>query len=783
MQMAIYCKIVQTPWKDCRGGRLAARWLALALLFGGGGMALYLPPRAGALTPPASCPNEVLRSESNSGFLADCRAYEMVTPPYKEGYSLRVQSYASDGERVILKSLATLAGDPGSTEVLVNSGVYLDTRTAVGWHLSPLNPPLSEFAERDMLAAEADDGDSLWSLHTPGQPLSSHGIYVRSPAGAFSFVGPLSPTERSSEGPSNVTEGESNDELVATTNDFSHIVVEAKSVEGHWPFDGTTGNANSLYEYSGIANKEPVLVGVVGGKGSRQLIATCGTTLGAGTSGAGTSDYNAISRDGETIFFTVVPCGSLPETAEVYARLHGGSLSAVPGETVDVSENECTTECGEVSGKNFEGASEDGTRVFFTSTQKLTNDAIEGTVSGNAAERRGCAGMPPSIPAEPHGCTLYEYDFLAPLGKRLKSISIGGEVLGVTAIAEDGSHVYYVSRAAVGSAGKDIYGREPVPGQPNLYVYDSVNSSTAFVATLAEGDESDWLRPKRRSAVLAGREGRVLLFASSLVGLTPDARSGAPQLFEYRSAVEGEAAELVRVTKGEEGFNEDGNGPGAEVELSFIENIGKKLGYSRDFKTTTNEQDISVDGRTIVFAAGSLSPLATAASQHCRSLYEFHSNGALSDGSVHLMSDGSDTQLYTPGVPCVVLFQAMDAGAANVLFESADPLLGSDVDGLQFDIYDARVDGGFGPSPGVGECGEGLCEGAVSGPPLAPVAGAIAKDSVAPAVSAAPRRAKPKPRKGKRRKSKACERRRAGERGCSRRHEAKAAGMLSGRSR
>ncbi len=783
MQMTVYCKIVQALWKDCRSGRLVARWLVLMLLFGAGGVALYVPSRAGALAAPGGCPDEVLRSELNSSFLPDCRAYEMVTPPYKEGYPLLMVSYASDGDRAILSSLATLTGNPGSTETLTTNGSYLDTRTATGWQLAPLNSPLSKFVGQLMLAAEANDGETLWSQHTPAQPLSSHGLYVRSASGVFNFVGPLGPTENPTEEHSNVNESEGQrDVVVGTTSNFTHIIVEANFLEGRWPFDTTAGNeTHSLYEYSGIANKEPVLVGVIGEKGSQQLIATCGTTLGAGTA---ISSYNAISSDGETVFFTVNPCGSAPATAEVYARLHGGSISAAPGETVDVSESECTVECGVASGKNFEGASEDGTRVFFTSTQKLTNSAIDGTSGGSATEtERGCAATLPGTPVKPSGCNLYEYDFLAPLGERLKSVSVGGGVLGVVGIAEDGSRVYYVSRAVIGSAEEGVFGRDPVLGQPNLYVYDSVSDSTSFVATLAEGDRGDWRRAKERPAVLAGGDGRVLLFASSLVGLTPDARSGVPQLFEYRSAGEGEAAELVRVTKGEDGFNEDGNGPDAEVEPSFIENVGKELGSSRDFKTTTNKQDLSSDGRTVVFAAGLLSPLATAASQHCSSLYEFHSNGALSQGSVHLLSDGRDTQIYRPGVPCGVLFQAMDAGATNVLFESADPLLGGDVDGSQFDIYDARVDGGFGPSPSVGACGGGLCEGAVSGPPAPPVAGAAAKASVAPAVSAAPTvRARPKPRKGKRRKAKACRGRRAGKRGCARRHEAKA-GMLSGRSR
>ena len=104
------------------------------------------------------------------------------------------------------------------------------------------------------------------------------------------------------------------------------------------------------------------------------------------------SAYNALSSDGETIFFTPAVkeeggcLGAAPSSAEVYARLHGSVTSPVEAETVDVSESECTEACGGESGKNFEGASEDGQMAFFTSTQKLTNDAVDGTADGNATE-------------------------------------------------------------------------------------------------------------------------------------------------------------------------------------------------------------------------------------------------------------------------------------------------------------------------------------------------------------------------------------------------------------
>ena len=62
------------------------------------------------------CPNETLRTELGSSFLPDCRAYEMVSPPYKEGYPMFVSSFSSDGEKAIIYGLGNLAGTQGAGE-------------------------------------------------------------------------------------------------------------------------------------------------------------------------------------------------------------------------------------------------------------------------------------------------------------------------------------------------------------------------------------------------------------------------------------------------------------------------------------------------------------------------------------------------------------------------------------------------------------------------------------------------------------------------------------------
>jgi hypothetical protein len=673
------------------------RWFVVGVLVLVG--LLLLPGGAVAV----GCGNEGLRSVLGSGSLPDCRAYEMVTPPYKEGYPLLVfgSGYSSDGDKAILYSLGSLVGAPGQGATSEGGALYSATRTVSGWQLASLNSPLSEFVGQIPVAVEADSGETLWLQHTPEQSALTQDLYIRSATGAFSLVGPASLPPEGEEEPSNeiAASGERSDRPVAATSNYEHIVLEG---------------GGSLYEYSGTGNSEPILVGVTGGKESRHLISVCGTRLGS-TQGL---TYNALSADGESVFFTVLPgCGGLG-SAEVFARLHGSVVSPEAASTVDVSASECTLGalgCGAESGKNFEGASEDGQRVFFTSTQKLTNEAVNGTAGGNAVELNGCS----TIVAGAGGCNLYEYDFGAAEGERLRLVE-GGEVLGVAGIAESGTYVYYVSRSVVAGSGVDTLGNGPKAGQPNLYVYDAVTGETGLIGTLEEKDEAVWQKEfSRRPVEVAGGEGQFLLFASSTPGLTPGDTSALEQLFEY----DAETGELVRVTQGEDGYNDNGNDVSTGVKASSIASVDESLGDGYDFKATVNRLNISEDGKTVFFVtAGRLSPRAVSAESGCQSVYEFRTAGALSEGAVHLVSDGRDTQLYK-GVFCGAEFHAMDASGGNVLFTTGDPLLSGDTDGFEQDIYDAREGGGFplAPDGKEGVCGSG-CEGAVTAPP--PVFGA-----------------------------------------------------------
>ncbi|MGH9448032.1 MAG: hypothetical protein ACRD3O_20265, partial [Terriglobia bacterium] len=379
-----------------------------------------------------------------------------------------------------------------------------------------------------------------------------------------------------------------------------------------------------------------------------------------------------------------------------------------------------SAECEAESGKNFEGASESGERVFFTSTQKLTAGAVDGTAGGDAAEGGGCANI-----KAPDGCNLYEYNFGLPEGERLTDIS--DEVAGVTGIAEDGAHVYFVSRATITG--------DALAGQPNLYVYDTLNGETKFIATLKSSEGALWSRAFKHPAEVAGGEGQFLLFTSSKANLTtPDDTTKTTQLFEYDATT----SELVRVSQGENGYNENGNDVTGGVYSPTLTATSTALGGSgRNFKSTVNQLEVSENGDTVFFqSSGALSPRARSAEAGCNNVYEFHTNGDLGEGVVSLISsgEGENTGLVS-GKFCGDSVQAVDGAGENVLFSTASSLVAGDVDGGQPSIYDARVGGGFPPVPASASCEDG-CEGSVSSP--APLFASPGSASLTGAGNAAP---------------------------------------------
>lgn len=632
----------------------------------------------------------------------------MVTPPYKEGFAAQVREVSKGGSQLRAGSLGNFVSPEGripeGTGNFEHS--YRLSRTELGWTSVPVDAPFSRFPDVEVQSLSPDFGNSLWFASAPGQ--SSADVYLDAPGGPVVRVGPGAPPE--------VRETVLN--LAGASEDLSHVlfIVHSASAgleEEHlWPGDTTHGGRRpSLYEYAGTGQLEPHLVGVknqmsvaeaarIEGKShineAAELISDCGTVLGSLPEGEA---YNAVSASGATVFFTSEACGSQPVN-ELYARIDDEKTVPI-SEPGSVPGRLCTTEtCANaesVPGNRkpgvFAGASADGSKAFFLTTQPLVNADADS------------------------GPDLYEEDISAGKITRLEQVSGGGEgdltpgsgaeVLGVARISEDGSHVYFVAQGVLTHANRE--GKAPIAEKPNLYVSveecpgggsscEAPVRHTSFIATLSGTDSPDW-GPSDARPVQSTPDGRFLVFQST-ADLTSDQdeREEAGQVFEYEAQTE----TLVRVSRGQNGYNEDGN----------------SITYPATFPAQFYEVDmpdtpfmglaVSADGFRVFFvSADALTPQAL---EGVNNVYEYH------DGQVALISDGHD--IGTAFGATVTELIGTDESGEDVFFTTADQLVPQDRD-TWVDVYDARMGGGFAPLAVSAPCSGDSCQGAGSSvPPL-----------------------------------------------------------------
>jgi WD40 repeat protein len=707
--------------------------------------------------------------------LADCRAYEMVTPPNKDGALidnggfLTEPSISPDGSRVLMKSIQCFHRPESCIGVRETEGSpFSFQRDASGWSTEPLAPSAS--AGSTMLTYDAEADQVLYTIAAEAPALEQ--FVARRPDGSLVQIGPVS--EKAGVALANIASN-----VRVATADLSHVVYQGTSP---WPSleGGATGNA--VLEYTGTGNSTPQLVGVTGGANSTSLISACGTFIGAGGSNSTASSYGSLADDGRTVYFTVSKCStgtgsnvgvSVP-ALQLYARVQGAHEMSTVHVSAPGPSSVCDSACEKqpTADANFQGASADGSRIFFTSTQQLTNDASADRRVDDTSFGSGCE----STPSSDTGCNLYE--FVCPnhceneAERKLVAISagdssgIGPQVQGVLAIPSNGSDVYFIARGVLTETAND-FGEKAGPGLANLYVYRSSEGSPAkpeFITALSSADALSMLHIGGGGIGVANvtPDGRYLVFVSGR-GLTPDARQGDGPAQVYR--YDAQSGQLTRVSIGQRGFNDNGNAAVADARIVMAEQAfftGQGPGRS--------DPTMSDDGRFVFFQSptgltpGALNDKRVTGNANvlAQNVYEWQAPGTQSSlqaspcsepsGCVSLVSDGRDV---TEGSNAhanqsAVELLGADTTGANVFFWTADQLVPSDTD-TQVDLYDARVDGGFPapPAPPVCEAGETFsgeaCRGAGSVPGLFGAPGSVAFSGAGNAVSENPV-GKPTPR-------------------------------------
>ncbi len=416
------------------------------------------------------CPNAALRAGNDSTRLPECRAYEMVTPLYKEGFPAEPEAF-TDQDVVAYKSIGSFAGNTSGKA----GNRYHATRSADGWTTTPLSAPEDTYRREETVAQSADLRSSLWLMFRRDEPTENvvpTVFYLRGPDGAFTAIG------------NGALEGHS-PTLVGVSSDLSHVIVS----------HGGSGSVNvsALYELT-PGSQRPVNVDNTGAL-------TSGETCPAST-----------SADGRVIAFSSnCPIGSGPRA--LWARV-GNSA------TVAVSGSECTRTSGDPGGAcnppapaTFAGTSTDGSRMYFTTTQQLVNSDTDQT--NDLYECKIPPGTPAPVGSANPCASLSE----------ISSAASGADVQYLVSASEDGSRVYFVAHGVL-AANLGANDLQAIAGANNLYVWEKDAAHPAGQTTFIAGLENNGVGGKTTA------DGQYLVFSTAARLLASDTDE-AQDIYRY----------------------------------------------------------------------------------------------------------------------------------------------------------------------------------------------------------------------------------------------------------
>jgi hypothetical protein len=465
--------------------------------------------------------------------LPDGRAWELVSPPEKDGASITplgfgiegpsgglVQSSES-GDAVTYVADAPIEAEPEGNRAIEGTQV-LSKRSSDAWSSKDIVTPKSK--GEGIKAGEAQEyrafsPDLGLGIVVPfghlnrfqEPPLVSGvgseelGIYRRhtttceaGPVGCFEpIVTPENVT--GFEGGAKTAFG-GNLEYLKATSDLAHVVfgsplkLTSAAPSGEEAPEG-------LYEWSAekASTEQLSFISVLPPAGKQTQGKPAGEPLlGADEVAQSQSARNAISSDGRRVFWTGIKVLAGEHTVR-YLFMRDTTTNTTL--KVNAIEEGCT--CKESAGEkaeefnkvNFQMANSDGSRVFFTDTEPLTSDSKLKPPKSSEAER----------PADLYVCEVIEKEGkpACKLTDLTASFTGPGAVVGeVLGGAADGSNVYFVANGApAGGSQGGCTLPEEAPLSPeskcNLYVdhYDvglQKWDEPKLVAVLSEEDFPDW---------------------------------------------------------------------------------------------------------------------------------------------------------------------------------------------------------------------------------------------------------------------------------------------------
>ena len=458
-----------------------------------------------------SCPNSLVRQQTGSALLLDCRAYELASTSYGGGHDVVSSTIAGqeplvaypDASGRLLYSLDSgvvpgVAGDPTN----FGRDPYVAVRGATGWTTSYVGLPSGGMAEPGAF----------------GSPLLEAG----SGLDQFAFGGAEICDPCFADGSTNIPLRRSNGTLEkGMAGSLNPAANPAGEVRRRFSADGSTfvfgaekkfedkGNEGSVSIYSRDLQS-----------GASRVVSTMPD--GATMTGAGIAELGISSNGDRVLVGKLVKDTAGAEYFDLYMNVGGDPKSV---QVVDST-----------SGVIFNGMTDDGSKVYFTTPDQIagdtdsSNDFFVADVGATSTITRLSTGTGGS------GNT----DTCAPTGNW--NVESGGPNCGTVAVAGGGGiaggdgTAYFFSPELLDGGGEQ--------NQPNLYVVEP-GAAPHFVATIDSGAVDN---PAVVHGVLDSGthsyedfqvtpDGRYALFSSveSLTGYTNQGRS---ELYRYDPAAD-----------------------------------------------------------------------------------------------------------------------------------------------------------------------------------------------------------------------------------------------------
>lgn len=400
---------------------------------------------------------------------------------------------------------------------------------------------------------------------------------------------------------------------------------------------------------------------------------------------------HVISTDGRRIFFTV---GNTPpsQIGNLYMRVDNGMVDA---ETIQLNASERSEPDPNGSGPaSYWDASADGSRVFFSSTEALTDDALPGHANLYMYDTSKPATAPDNL-------SLINID---PAG------GLAGNAEGVIGASEDGHRLYFYDSAQRLTPGTPtlrrllgIYLWSDAGGTPELtYVGEGAGNGLGSSGTVENVTSAELGFATSKARVSPDGEYLMVANAEPGVGITgynqghcfDTVGEGCRELYVYSA----QTKRLQCVS-----CNPDGTPAVADS----TDNVRRFAGVA--MTSSHLNRALTEDGHYAFFSTAEA--LVSGDTNGAEDVYQMNTR----TGVVSLISSGTD--------PSPSYFMEASPDGHDVYFATRDRLVGWDVDGA-YDLYDARAGGGFPePTPRPAPCSGEDCRPATAATAPPPTAG------------------------------------------------------------